>query len=110
MINWVRRLLSHSFLEDNIIRKKLTVSFSTFSFSNVVIKGMTILAPLNAPNTDGIDPGMLVSFSIFLCIEDYNNLNVIVETYFPTLSSKFVQTQVPMYVLKTAILRVEMIL
>ncbi|GAY68734.1 hypothetical protein CUMW_266460, partial [Citrus unshiu] len=23
---------------------------------NVVIEGMTILAPLNAPNTDGIDP------------------------------------------------------
>jgi len=33
-----------------------------FSFRNVVIKGMTILAPLNAPNTDGIDPGL--SYSI----------------------------------------------
>lgn len=38
--------------------------------SNVVIKDMTILAPLNAPNTDGIDPGMLGHlFAIFvLCI------------------------------------------
>lgn len=25
--------------------------------SNIVIKNMTVLAPLNAPNTDGIDPG-----------------------------------------------------
>ena len=29
-----------------------------FPFSNVVIKRVTILAPLNAPNTDGIDPGV----------------------------------------------------
>ncbi|KAK8480021.1 hypothetical protein V6N13_123838 [Hibiscus sabdariffa] len=34
--------------------------------SNVVIKGMTILAPLNAPNTDGID----VDSSTNVCIED----------------------------------------
>ncbi|XP_010270376.1 PREDICTED: probable polygalacturonase [Nelumbo nucifera] len=34
--------------------------------SNVVIKGMTILAPLNAPNTDGIDPDS----SKNVCIED----------------------------------------
>ncbi|KAG6721552.1 hypothetical protein I3843_03G115900 [Carya illinoinensis] len=34
--------------------------------SNVVIKGMTILAPLNAPNTDGIDPDS----SNNVCIED----------------------------------------
>lgn len=38
-------------------------SFSV-GFSNVVIKNMTILAPLNAPNTDGIDPG--ICYSIFL--------------------------------------------
>jgi polygalacturonase len=25
--------------------------------SNVTISGVTILAPLNSPNTDGIDPG-----------------------------------------------------
>lgn len=30
---------------------------SKFYFSNVVIRDMTILAPLTAPNTDGIDPG-----------------------------------------------------
>ena len=38
-------------------------------FSNVVIKDMTILAPLNAPNTDGIDPGMVHVFysSFFPC-------------------------------------------
>ncbi|GAV70961.1 Glyco_hydro_28 domain-containing protein [Cephalotus follicularis] len=34
--------------------------------SNVVIKDMTILAPLNAPNTDGIDPDS----STNVCIED----------------------------------------
>ncbi|PON81984.1 Glycoside hydrolase [Trema orientale] len=34
--------------------------------SNVVIKNMTILAPLNAPNTDGIDPDS----STNVCIED----------------------------------------
>ncbi|KAJ8769092.1 hypothetical protein K2173_000867 [Erythroxylum novogranatense] len=34
--------------------------------SNVVVKDMTILAPLNAPNTDGIDPDS----STNVCIED----------------------------------------
>ncbi|XP_042493164.1 probable polygalacturonase [Macadamia integrifolia] len=34
--------------------------------SDVVIKGMTILAPLNSPNTDGIDPDS----SKNVCIED----------------------------------------
>ncbi|KAK6259132.1 hypothetical protein SCA6_013606 [Theobroma cacao] len=50
----------------SVIIERLTVSFSTFSFSNVVIKDMTILAPLNAPNTDGIDPDS----STNVCIED----------------------------------------
>ncbi|KAF8404363.1 hypothetical protein HHK36_009246 [Tetracentron sinense] len=39
---------------------------AAFAFSNVVIKGMTILAPLNSPNTDGIDPDS----STNVCIED----------------------------------------
>lgn len=30
--------------------------------SNVVMKDLTILAPLNAPNTDGIDPGLCCHF------------------------------------------------
>ncbi|XP_010527099.1 PREDICTED: probable polygalacturonase [Tarenaya hassleriana] len=34
--------------------------------SNVVIKNMTILAPMNAPNTDGIDPDSCTN----VCIED----------------------------------------
>ncbi|GLT25124.1 hypothetical protein SLA2020_002750 [Shorea laevis] len=34
--------------------------------SNVVIKNMTLLAPLNAPNTDGIDPDSCTK----VCIED----------------------------------------
>ncbi|CAI9108909.1 OLC1v1008615C1 [Oldenlandia corymbosa var. corymbosa] len=34
--------------------------------SNVVVKNMTVLAPLNAPNTDGIDPDS----STNVCIED----------------------------------------
>ena len=43
-------------------------NFFFFLFiSNVVIKGLTILAPLNAPNTDGIDPGLCCCFHhIFL--------------------------------------------
>lgn len=32
---------------------------------NVVIKNLTILAPLDAPNTDGVDPGNSHSSRIF---------------------------------------------
>lgn len=28
-----------------------------YDCTNVTVRGVTILAPLNAPNTDGIDPG-----------------------------------------------------
>ncbi|KAJ1401263.1 Pectin lyase fold/virulence factor [Sesbania bispinosa] len=57
---------------DNILIANLTFRNSPFwtihpvYCSNVVIKGMTILAPLNAPNTDGIDPDS----STNVCIED----------------------------------------
>ncbi|RVW14394.1 putative polygalacturonase [Vitis vinifera] len=44
---------------------KYLICFFT-CFSNVVIKDVTILAPLNAPNTDGIDPDS----STNVCIED----------------------------------------
>ncbi|XP_047963872.1 probable polygalacturonase [Salvia hispanica] len=56
----------------NILISNLTFRNSPFwtihpvYCSNVVIKDMTILAPLNAPNTDGIDPDS----STNVCIED----------------------------------------
>lgn len=30
--------------------------------SNVLIQGMTILAPVDSPNTDGINPGLFATF------------------------------------------------
>lgn len=38
-----------------------------YDCTNVTIQGVTILAPVNAPNTDGIDPGKnSIILSIFL--------------------------------------------
>lgn len=57
---------------DHILISNLTLMNSPFwtihpvYCSNVVIRGMTILAPLNAPNTDGIDPDSCTN----VCIED----------------------------------------
>lgn len=31
-----------------------------YDCTNVTIHGVTILAPLDAPNTDGVDPGMAI--------------------------------------------------
>ncbi|XP_030496722.2 probable polygalacturonase [Cannabis sativa] len=56
----------------NVLISNLTLLNSPFwtihpvYCNNVVIKNMTILAPLNAPNTDGIDPDS----STNVCIED----------------------------------------
>lgn len=76
---WWNRTLNHTrghLLEimnsRNILISNLTFRNSPFwtihpvYCSNVVIKNMTILAPLNAPNTDGIDPDS----STNVCIED----------------------------------------
>ncbi|WRX10204.1 Glycoside hydrolase [Theobroma cacao] len=76
---WWNRTLKHTrghLLElmnsHNILISNLTFLNSPFwtihpvYCSNVVIKDMTILAPLNAPNTDGIDPDS----STNVCIED----------------------------------------
>lgn len=76
---WWNRTLVHTrghLLElmnsENVLVSNLTFRNSPFwtihpvYCSNVVIKGMTILAPLNAPNTDGIDPDS----STNVCIED----------------------------------------
>ncbi|XP_052189377.1 probable polygalacturonase [Diospyros lotus] len=76
---WWSRTLNHTrghLLElvnsSNILISNLTFRNSPFwtihpvYCSNVVIKNMTILAPLNAPNTDGIDPDS----SAHVCIED----------------------------------------
>ncbi|KAJ7945234.1 Pectin lyase-like superfamily protein [Quillaja saponaria] len=77
---WWNRTLVHTrghLLElinsHNILISNLTFLNSPFwtihpvYCSNVVIKGMTILAPLDAPNTDGIDPG-LYCLSFIRCI------------------------------------------
>lgn len=76
---WWNRTLEHTrghLLEimnsRNILISNLTLRNSPFwtihpvYCSNVVIKDMTILAPLNAPNTDGIDPDSCTN----VCIED----------------------------------------
>ncbi|KAI7747933.1 hypothetical protein M8C21_015782, partial [Ambrosia artemisiifolia] len=76
---WWNRTLKHTrghLLEimnsRNILISNLTFRNSPFwtihpvYCSNVVIKDMTILAPLNAPNTDGIDPDSCTN----VCIED----------------------------------------
>ncbi|KAK4490655.1 hypothetical protein RD792_001346, partial [Penstemon davidsonii] len=76
---WWNRTLNHTrghlveFINShNILISNLTFRNSPFwtihpvYCSNVVIRDMTILAPLNAPNTDGIDPDS----STNICIED----------------------------------------
>ncbi|CAN1239490.1 Probable polygalacturonase [Linum grandiflorum] len=76
---WWNRTLEHTrghlielMNSHNILISNLTLRNSPFwtvhpvYCSNVVIRDMTILAPLNAPNTDGIDPDS----STNVCIED----------------------------------------
>ncbi|PKI42237.1 hypothetical protein CRG98_037353 [Punica granatum] len=76
---WWNRTLEHTrghlveiMNSQNILISNLTFQNSPFwtihpvYSSNVVIKDMTILAPLDAPNTDGIDPDS----STNVCIED----------------------------------------
>ncbi|KAK8301692.1 hypothetical protein V6Z11_D04G038000 [Gossypium hirsutum] len=76
---WWNRTLNHTrghlvelMNSRNILISNLTFRNSPFwtihpvYCSNVVVKGMTILAPLSAPNTDGIDPDS----STNVCIED----------------------------------------
>ncbi|KAJ0714274.1 putative glycoside hydrolase, family 28, pectin lyase/virulence factor [Helianthus annuus] len=76
---WWNRTLEHTrghlveiMNSKNILISNLTFRNSPFwtihpvYCSNVVIKDMTILAPLNAPNTDGIDPDSCTN----VCIED----------------------------------------
>ncbi|KAK3122514.1 hypothetical protein QOZ80_8AG0614650 [Eleusine coracana subsp. coracana] len=76
---WWNRTLNHTrghLIElvnsTNILISNVTLRNSPFwtvhpvYCSNVVIKGLTILAPLNAPNTDGIDPDS----SSEVCVED----------------------------------------
>ncbi|KAL3721454.1 hypothetical protein ACJRO7_033883 [Eucalyptus globulus] len=76
---WWNRTLEHTrghlvelMNSHNVLISNLTFRNSPFwtihpvYCSNVVIKDMTILAPLNAPNTDGIDPDSCSK----VCIED----------------------------------------
>ncbi|MFQ6647513.1 hypothetical protein Gotur_020991 [Gossypium turneri] len=71
-LNYTRGHLVELMNSHNILISNLTFQNSPFwtihpvYCSNVVVKGMTILAPLNAPNTDGIDPDS----STNVCIED----------------------------------------
>jgi polygalacturonase len=41
-----------------IIAPLLIFLWFNFDCSNVLIQGLTILAPVDSPNTDGIDPGL----------------------------------------------------
>ncbi|GAB2279151.1 hypothetical protein Dimus_013806 [Dionaea muscipula] len=76
---WWNRTLKHTrghlvelMNSNNIMISNLTFLNSPFwtihpvYCSNILVKNMTILAPLNAPNTDGIDPDS----STDVCIED----------------------------------------
>ncbi|XP_024017755.1 probable polygalacturonase [Morus notabilis] len=71
-LNYTRGHLVELMNSHNILISNLTFLNSPFwtihpvYCSNVVVKNMTILAPLNAPNTDGIDPDS----SSNVCIED----------------------------------------
>ncbi|KAG8383836.1 hypothetical protein BUALT_Bualt04G0055200 [Buddleja alternifolia] len=71
-LNHTRGHLVELINSHNILISNLTFLNSPFwtihpvYCSNVVIRDMTILAPLNAPNTDGIDPDS----STNVCIED----------------------------------------
>lgn len=51
-----------------------------YDYQNVTIKNVTILAPLSgAPNTDGIDPGELISSIslIFIFVNDVQTTRII---------------------------------
>jgi len=39
----------------------------SYKRSNIVVQGITILAPTNSPNTDGINPGMVYAPSFEGC-------------------------------------------
>ncbi|KAJ4775692.1 Pectin lyase-like superfamily protein [Rhynchospora pubera] len=71
-LNYTRGHLVEIMNSNNILISNLTFINSPFwtihpvYCSNVVIKNMTIRAPLNSPNTDGIDPDS----STNVCIED----------------------------------------
>lgn len=36
--------------------------------TNVIVKGVTILAPIDSPNTDGINPGAFLYYKILVVI------------------------------------------
>jgi len=43
-----------------------TILIKLYIFSNIIVKGLTILAPVDSPNTDGINPGKIVCFQFIL--------------------------------------------
>ncbi|KAL8476816.1 hypothetical protein ACS0TY_029207 [Phlomoides rotata] len=50
--------------------------------SIIIIQGITILAPVTSPNTDGINPGLIffiksTDFRLFPCLHDECNTKVL---------------------------------
>lgn len=42
----------------------------SYHCSNVVVRNVTILAPHDSPNTDGVDPGMLFELILFMLLSE----------------------------------------
>ncbi|RRT35031.1 hypothetical protein B296_00057335 [Ensete ventricosum] len=66
-------LVVSKFLRISLIRLDLHNIMSSYHCSNVVVKNVTVLAPHDSPNTDGVDPGILLypaDSSLNVCIED----------------------------------------
>lgn len=65
-LKYTRGRLIQLMWSSNIMIANVTLRNSPFwtvhpyDCTNVTIHGVTILAPLDAPNTDGVDPGMAI--------------------------------------------------
>lgn len=44
--------------------------------SNVIVKGVTILARIPSPNTDGIDPGLFAQSDFYFATKRYSQMGV----------------------------------
>jgi len=56
---------------------KIITTFPTL-YSNIIIKGLTIIAPVPSPNTDGINPGehQKIISCIYVHVESVSSKNV----------------------------------
>lgn len=68
--------------------------------SNVIVQGITIIAPITSPNTDGINPGSSLNCMI---VDSYND-----DQYKFCLNFNKLQTLAQILELKTVILSLEM--